>query len=48
VLAGDLLALCPLVLPEPRRPLFADAVEPAPDAAPGERLVALLGRRPLG
>ncbi|NKZ08174.1 TIGR03086 family metal-binding protein [Actinomadura latina] len=47
VLAGDLLAMCPLVLPEPRRPLFADPVEPAPDGAPGERLVALLGRRPL-
>ncbi len=48
MLAGDLLAMCPLVLPEPRRPLFADAVEPAPDASPGERLVALLGPEPLG
>lgn len=49
LLAGDLLAVCPLVLPgPPRRPLFADPVEPPPDAAPGDRLVALLGRRPLG
>ncbi|MFA1541086.1 maleylpyruvate isomerase family mycothiol-dependent enzyme [Actinomadura monticuli] len=48
LLADDLLAVCPLVLPEPpRRPLFADPVEPAPDASPGDRLVALLGRRPL-
>ncbi len=47
VLAGDLLAVAPLVLPEPRGPLFADPVDPAPDAPPGERLVALLGRRPL-
>lgn len=48
LLASDLLAICPLVLPgPPRRPLFADPVEPAPDAAPGDRLVALLGRRPL-
>lgn len=47
VLAGDLLAMCPLVLPDPRRPLFADPVEPEPDASPGDRLVALLGRRPL-
>ena len=45
-LAADLLAVCPLVLPAPRRPLFADPVEPAPDASPGDRLVALLGRRP--
>ncbi|MFA1545296.1 maleylpyruvate isomerase family mycothiol-dependent enzyme [Actinomadura chokoriensis] len=49
VLAGDLLAVCPLVLPDPpRRPLFADPVEPAPGAGPGDRLVAHLGRRPPG
>jgi uncharacterized protein (TIGR03086 family) len=48
VLAGDLLTMCPLVLPDPRRPLFAGPVDPGPDASPGERLVALLGRRPLG
>ncbi|MFB4311216.1 TIGR03086 family metal-binding protein [Actinomadura sp. GTD37] len=48
LLADDLLAVCPLVLPDPpHRPLFADPVEPPPDAAPGDRLVALLGRRPL-
>ncbi|QKW33977.1 TIGR03086 family protein [Actinomadura sp. NAK00032] len=47
VLAADLLAVCPLVLPAPPRgPLFADPVEPPDDAPPGDRLVALLGRRP--
>lgn len=47
VLAADLLAVCPLVLPAPPRgPLFAEPVEPPPDASPGDRLVALLGRRP--
>ncbi|GAA1877177.1 TIGR03086 family metal-binding protein [Actinomadura bangladeshensis] len=48
LLAEDLLAVCPLVLPEPPRgPLFAAPVEPPPDAFGGERLVALLGRRPM-
>lgn len=47
VLAADLLAVCPLVLPAPPRgPLFAEPVEAPPDASPGDRLVALLGRRP--
>ncbi|WP_171064243.1 TIGR03086 family metal-binding protein [Actinomadura soli] len=47
-LADELLTVCPLVVPEPaRRPLFADPVEPAPDAAAGDRLVAFLGRSPL-
>ncbi|MFI0410085.1 TIGR03086 family metal-binding protein [Actinomadura sp. 3N508] len=47
-LAEELLRICPLVIPEaPRHPLFADPVEPAPDAAAGDRLVAFLGRRPL-
>ncbi|TDB85992.1 TIGR03086 family protein [Actinomadura sp. KC216] len=47
-LAGELLEVCPLVVPEsPRHALFADPVEPAPGAAPGDRLVAFLGRRPL-
>jgi uncharacterized protein (TIGR03086 family) len=44
-LADELLRICPLVLPESeRRPLFADPVDPAPSAGPGDRLVALLGR----
>ncbi|MFG2085174.1 TIGR03086 family metal-binding protein [Spirillospora sp. NPDC048824] len=47
-LADDLLKLCPLVVPEPRRPLFDEPVEPGPDADAGERLIAYLGRRPLG
>lgn len=46
-LADALLGLGPLVVPEPRRPLFAEPAEPGPDAGPGERLVAFLGRRPL-
>ncbi|MFI0482346.1 TIGR03086 family metal-binding protein [Actinomadura sp. 9N215] len=47
-LADELLTICPLVVPEsPRHLLFAEPVEPAPDAAPGARLVAFLGRRPL-
>ncbi|TYK49409.1 TIGR03086 family metal-binding protein [Actinomadura decatromicini] len=47
-LAGELLRVCPIVVPEEvRRPLFADPVEPAPGASPGDRLVAFLGRRPL-
>jgi uncharacterized protein (TIGR03086 family) len=48
VLAADLLAVVPLVLPAPPRgPLFADPVEPPPGATPSDRLVALLGRRAL-
>ncbi|MEU5993885.1 TIGR03086 family metal-binding protein [Spirillospora sp. NPDC047418] len=48
LLAEDLLAVCPLVLPEPPRgPLFAAPVEPPRGAGDGARLVALLGRRPM-
>ncbi|TDC57186.1 TIGR03086 family protein [Actinomadura sp. KC345] len=47
-LADELLKLCPLVVPEERGPLFAEPVDPGPDAGAGERLVAFLGRRPLG
>ncbi|MEU8797330.1 TIGR03086 family metal-binding protein [Spirillospora sp. NPDC048819] len=46
-MAEELLRLCPLVVPEPRRPLFDEPVEPGPDADAGERLIAYLGRRPL-
>ncbi|MGP4021932.1 TIGR03086 family metal-binding protein [Actinomadura sp. 3N407] len=46
-LADELLKLCPLVVPEPRRPLFGEPVEVPPDAGAGERLIAYLGRRPL-
>lgn len=47
-LADELLRICPLVVPDSQRhPLFAEPVEPAPDAAPGDRLVAFLGRRSL-
>lgn len=47
-LAGELLSVCPIVVPAAaRRPLFDDPVEPAPGAGPGDRLVAFLGRRPL-
>ncbi|TDD83323.1 TIGR03086 family protein [Actinomadura darangshiensis] len=46
-LADELLPLAPLVLPEKRDPLFAGPVDPPPRAGPGDRLVALLGRRPL-
>ncbi|GAA4225255.1 maleylpyruvate isomerase family mycothiol-dependent enzyme [Actinomadura meridiana] len=48
-LADELLEVCPLVVPEPdRRPLFAEPVEPGPDAGAGDRLVAFLGRDPFG
>ncbi|WP_433467091.1 TIGR03086 family metal-binding protein [Spirillospora sp. CA-128828] len=47
-LADELMAFCPLVVPETRSPLFADPVEPGPRAGPGDRLVAYLGRRPPG
>ncbi|HEY8480290.1 MAG TPA: TIGR03086 family protein [Spirillospora sp.] len=46
-LADDLLRLCPLVVPVPRRPLFAEPVDADPGGGAGERLVAYLGRRPL-
>ncbi|TDE24942.1 TIGR03086 family metal-binding protein [Actinomadura sp. 6K520] len=46
-LAEELLKVCPIVVPEPRGPLFADPVDAGPDAGAGERLVARLGRRPL-
>jgi uncharacterized protein (TIGR03086 family) len=46
-LARCLLEIWPRVVPEPRGPLFADPVDPGRDAGPGDRLVALLGRRPL-
>ncbi|WP_141579411.1 TIGR03086 family metal-binding protein [Actinomadura sp. WMMA1423] len=46
-LALDLLDVAgTLVPPGGRRPLFEEPVEPAPQASPGERLVAFLGRRP--
>ena len=48
-LAHELLEAGSVVVPETmRRPLFAEPVEPPPDAAAGDRLVAFLGRRPLG
>ena len=47
-LADELLKVCPAVVPEVRAPLFAEPVAPGPDAGAGERLVAFLGRRPLG
>ncbi len=47
-LAAELLeASRALAPPGGRRPLFEEPVEPGPHAAPGERLVAYLGRRPL-
>ncbi|HZO64192.1 MAG TPA: hypothetical protein VFB74_04240 [Kribbellaceae bacterium] len=46
-LATALLAVAGLVVPVTnRRPQFADPVEPAPSAGPGDRLVAYLGRVP--
>lgn len=48
-LASELLKVCPRVVPDGQRPpLFAEPVDPGPDAAAGDRLVAFLGRRPLG
>jgi uncharacterized protein (TIGR03086 family) len=46
-LATSILAIVPLVVPEVTRGVqFADPVRPGPQATPGERLVALLGRNP--
>jgi uncharacterized protein (TIGR03086 family) len=46
-LAASILAVAPLVVTEVTRGAqFADPVAPGPQAAPGDRLVALLGRNP--
>jgi uncharacterized protein (TIGR03086 family) len=46
-LATALLAVAPVVVTESDRPArFAPPVDPRPDAVPGERLVAFLGRDP--
>jgi uncharacterized protein (TIGR03086 family) len=46
-LATSILAVVPLVVTEVTRGVqFADPVRPGPQAAPGDRLVALLGRNP--
>ena len=46
-LATSILAVVPLVVTEVTRGAqFADPVAPAPQATPGDRLVALLGRNP--
>jgi uncharacterized protein (TIGR03086 family) len=46
-LATSILAVVPLVVTEVTRGVqFADPVRPGPQATPGERLVALLGRNP--
>jgi uncharacterized protein (TIGR03086 family) len=48
-LATSILAVVPLVVTEVTRGIqFADPVRPGPQATPGERLVALLGRNPAG
>jgi uncharacterized protein (TIGR03086 family) len=47
MLAIDLLAVAPLLIPETgRRPLFDAPVAATAPAGPGDRLVAYLGRRP--
>jgi uncharacterized protein (TIGR03083 family) len=47
LIAGDLLALAPRVVPAALRPaLFAVPVRLSGEATPGDRLVAFLGRRP--
>ena len=47
LIAADLLALAPRVVPDTLRPRhFAAPVNPPAGAAVGERLVAFLGRRP--
>jgi uncharacterized protein (TIGR03086 family) len=46
-LAGSLLAIAPLLIPETgRHPLFGPPVTPAASASAGDRLVAYLGREP--
>ncbi|MEN3270193.1 TIGR03086 family metal-binding protein [Pseudonocardia sp.] len=47
VIAADLLALAPTLVPAETRPgLFGAPVPVLPGAAPGDRLVAFTGRRP--
>ncbi len=47
-LAADLLVIAPLLVGGAcREPLFAAPVAAAPDAGPGDRLVAFLGRDPV-
>jgi uncharacterized protein (TIGR03086 family) len=46
-LAGDLLAIAPLLVPSAgRHPLFAAPVSVPPEAGPSDRLAAFLGRTP--
>jgi uncharacterized protein (TIGR03086 family) len=46
-LAGDLLAIAPLLVPgTDRHPLFAAPVSVPPQASPSDRLAAFLGRNP--
>jgi uncharacterized protein (TIGR03086 family) len=46
-LAGDLLALAPLLVPDAdRHPLFAAPVSVRPEASPSDQLAAFLGRTP--
>ena len=48
-LAATLLAIAPLLIPETgRHPLFSPPVTATPQAGPGDRLVAFLGRTPSG
>jgi uncharacterized protein (TIGR03086 family) len=47
-LAGTLLAIAPLLIPETgRHPLFGPPVTPMTQATPGDQLVAFLGRDPV-
>jgi uncharacterized protein (TIGR03086 family) len=48
VLAADLLAIAPLLVPSAgRHPLFAAPVSAPPEASPSDRLAAFLGRSPF-
>jgi uncharacterized protein (TIGR03086 family) len=48
-LATDLLELSALLVPRAgRHPMFAEPVPVAPTASPSDRLIAFLGRHPLG
>jgi uncharacterized protein (TIGR03086 family) len=48
-LAASLLAMAPLLIPETgRHPLFSPPVTATAEAGPGDRLVAYLGRKPVG